>query len=83
MKLRALNEGRKLKEIAADLLRIALQPSSTQRHLEAEPLAHAPKTMPVIQSTLPPSECPRLTDAEFCEVIKQAEMELDVKATGY
>ena len=47
IKLRAVNEGRKLKDVAADLLRAALAPPPESSSL---PTAAVPKTLPMIRA---------------------------------
>ena len=47
IKLRAVNEGRELKDVAADLLRAALAPPPKSSSL---PPAAVPKTLPMIKA---------------------------------
>ena len=75
MKLRAVHEGRKLKDIAAELLRSALAPdkSSATRPVGAA----TPKTLPVLKATRT-ADCGAVDAQEFVEFIKQADVDLDV-----
>ena len=82
---RAVNEGRKLKDVAADLLRAALAPRPESDSL---PPAAVPKTLPVIKPrSAPPGNAANLTAQEFCDWIKQADFDLEVeryeKALGH
>lgn len=82
MKLRALHEGRKLKDIAAELLRSALHPVSPPvPRATTGPLA--PKTLPTLKPHLPRSSPPARTPQEFCDFIKQADSDLDAKTPGH
>ena len=83
MKLRAVHEGRKLKDIAAELLQAALKPGTLTMNC---PTAALPKTLPVLKATHPAAG--GTVDAqEFGDFIKQADMDLDVtsheKALGH
>ena len=85
IKLRAVNEGRKLKDVAADLLRAALAPPPESSSL---PTAAVPKTLPLIRvQGTPPGSTATLTAQEFCDSIKQADLDLEVdrdeKAFGH
>ena len=85
IKLRAVNEGRKLKDVAADLLRTALAPPPESNSL---PTAAVPKTLPLIRvQGTPPGSTANLTAQEFCDSIKQADLDLEVdryeKAFGH
>ncbi len=83
MKLRAVHEGRKLKDVAAELLRAALTPGTLPTH---RPTAALPKTLPVLKATLPAADA-TVAAQEFGDFIKQADMDLDVtsheKALGH
>jgi hypothetical protein len=85
IKLRAVNEGRKLKDVAADLLRAALTPPGKSSSL---PTAAVAKTLPMIKArSAPPGSTANLTAQEFCDWIKQADLGLEVeryeKALGH
>lgn len=74
MKLRGVREGRKLKDVAADLLRAALAPGPATADV---PAAAVPKTLPVLKATRPVSGA--AADAqEFGQFVKQADMDLEV-----
>ncbi len=77
IKLRAVNEGRKLKDVAADLLRAALAPPPKSNSV---PTAGVPKNLPMIRArSVPPESTANLTAQEFCDWIKQAELDLEVE----
>jgi plasmid stability protein len=77
IKLRAVSEGRKLKDVAADLLRVALTRPAKSNSL---PAAAVPKTLPVIKvRSAPPGSAANLTAQEFCDWIKQADLDLEVE----
>jgi hypothetical protein len=77
IKRRAVNEGRQLTDVAADLLRAALAPPPTSSLL---PTAAVPKTLPVIKArSVPPASTANLTAEEFCGWIKQADLGLEVE----
>ena len=85
IKLRAVNEGRKLKDVAADLLRAALAPPPVSGSL---PPAAVPKTLPMIRAcSAPPESAAPMPAQEFCDWIKQADVDLEVeryeKALGH
>ncbi|MCL4203746.1 MAG: hypothetical protein KJ000_14695 [Pirellulaceae bacterium] len=76
IKLRAANEGRTLKDVAADLLRSALAPSSKSNSLHASVVS---KNLPMIKALSTPTQSTAsLTDQEFCNCVKQAELDLEV-----
>jgi plasmid stability protein len=69
IKLRAAREGRKVKEVAADLLPAALAPSTETK---SPPAASLAKTLPTIGATSAPSERAAVLSAqEFCEWVKE------------
>ena len=73
IKLRAVNEGRKLKDVTADLLRAALAPPPKSNSF---PTAAVPKTLPMIRArSSPPGSTANLTAQEFCDWIKHADLE--------
>ena len=85
IKLRAASEKRKLKDVAADLLRAALMPPAKSSSL---PTAAVPKSLPVIKArSAPPGSTAKLTAQEFSDWIKQADLDLEVeryeKALGH
>jgi len=85
IKLRAAREGRKVREVAADLLRAALAPSAETKSHPAPPLA---KTLPTIGASSAPSERAAILSAqEFCDWVKQADVDLELeryeKALGH
>jgi len=85
IKLRAVNEGRKLKDVAADLLRAALAPPPDSTSLTT---ATVPKTLPLIRvQGTPPERTAKLTAQELCDSIKQADLDFEVdryeKAFGH
>ncbi len=85
IKQRAASEGRKVKEVAADLLRAALAPSAETKSPPAAPLS---KTLPTIRArSAPPESAAPLTAQEFCDWVKQADVDLEVeryeKALGH
>jgi len=85
IKLRAVNEGRKLKDVAADLLRAALAPPPESSSL---PSAVVPKTLPMIKArSAPLGIAANLTAQEFSDWIKQADLDFEVdryeKALGH
>jgi hypothetical protein len=85
IKLRAVNERRKLKDVAADLLRSALASSPKSSSI---PTDAVPKTLPMIKvRSGPPRSTSSLTPQEFCDWIKQLDLDLEVeryeKAIGH
>jgi len=77
IKVRAVNEGRKLKDVATDLLRAALAPPPQSGSV---PTAAVPKTLPIIKArSAPPAIAANLTAQEFSDWIKQADLELEVE----
>lgn len=85
IKQRAASEGRKVKEVAADLLRAALAPSVETK---SPPAAPTPKTLPTMRARSVPTESTApLTAQEFCDWVKQADLDLEVeryeKALGH
>ena len=84
MKLRAVHDNRKLKDLAADLIRSALRPAD-QEGAGPTPL---PKCLPVLRTRARSAGEPaaRRTPQEMADWIKQVDLELDVerheKASG-
>ena len=77
IKLRAVNEGRTLKDVAADLLRSALAPAPKSSSL---PAAVVPKNLPKIKAcSIPTQSFASLTKQAFCDCIKQADLALEVE----
>ena len=77
IKLRAVNEGRTLKDVAADLLRSALAPAPKSSSL---PAAVVPKNLPKIKAgSIPTQSAMSLTKQEFCDCITQADLDLEVE----
>jgi hypothetical protein len=84
IKLRAVREGRKLKDVIADLLRLAL---TGHRKATSKNGGLVPKNLPMIKVRPQPSDAEKLTSQEWCDWIKDVDVELDVerheKALGH
>ena len=85
IKLRAVSEGRKPEDVAADILQAGLTPASAPNVSAA---AAVPKTLPVIKvHRAPRASTIDVTAQQFCERIKQADLDLEVeryeKAVGH
>ena len=77
MKLRAVHEGRRLKEVAADLIRDSLSPRQDSGRGVASAVA---KSLPLIKSRpAPPGETSKMTAQEMCEWIKEADLQLEIE----
>ena len=77
IKLRAVHEGRKLKDLAAELLRTALAPVSVSKGSNT---AAVPKTLPVLKaSNATPEEFARMSAQEFSDWIQQVNLDLELK----
>lgn len=85
IKQRAAREGRKLKDVVADLLAASLSPAATSGP-ENPPVAS--KNLPLIKlRPAQPADARRLTTQEWCDWIKEVDLQLDVeryeKALGH
>lgn len=85
IKLRAVHEGRKLKDMAADLLRAALMPPQA---ISADGTHLAPKTLPLINARkAAPGDAATVNAQEFSDWVKQVDRDLEVehyeKALGH
>jgi hypothetical protein len=77
IKLRAVHEGRKLKEVVADLLRAGLSPVRTSSRRGETAL---PKKLPVMKvRPVRMTAEPKLNAREWCDWLKEADLQLDVE----
>ena len=77
IKLRAVHEGRKLKDVAADLLRSALTPTTVPR---AGDTVIMPKTLPILKAGFTsPGDAASMSAQEFSDWIKQVDQDLEVE----
>jgi plasmid stability protein len=85
IKLRAVREGRKLKDVIADLLRAALSPQGKTGAKNGRTVA---KKLPVIRvRPTQPGDAKKLTSQEWCDWLKNLDLQLEVerheKALGH
>jgi hypothetical protein len=85
LELRAASDGREPSELVADLLAASLAPAQNSGALERRAV---PKSLPLIKvRPAPPPDSDRLTTQEWCDWLKDVDLQLDVeryeKALGY
>lgn len=85
IELRALQEGRKLKEVVADLLTAAVATRATTTSGEGQGVS---KNLPLIKVRLAqPTNGTKLTTQEWCDWLKEMDLQLEVeryeKALGH
>ena len=85
IKLRAVHEGREVKDVVADLLTAGL-PHAVKTHPEAS--RTVAKTLPLIKVRLAqPADARKLSTQEWCDWIKDVDLQLEVeryeKALGH
>ena len=85
IKLRAVNEGRTLKDVIADLLRAGLAPARKSSRASDLPL---PKNLPLMK--VRPVQVPtehKLSTQEWCNWLKDVDLQMDIgrheKAPGH
>ena len=77
IKLRAVHEGRKLKDVIADLLRTGLTPATKT----------SPRNGPAVAKNLPkikarpaqPADAAKLSTQEWCDWLKDVDLQLEVE----
>ena len=78
IKLRAVLEGRKLKDVVADLLRAGLTPSSGKSGRQKGPAL--PKTLPLIQvRPAAPADVSKMPAQEWCDWLKDVDLRTEVE----
>jgi hypothetical protein len=84
IKLRAVHEGRKLKDVIADLLRAGLTPEGQTGPRGDRPLS---KNLPLMKVRPAPADAQTLGTQEWCDWIKDMDLQRDVeryeKASGH
>ena len=76
MKLRAVRKNRKLKDLAADLIRSALFP---RKLIESESVNSLPRTLPIMQARPSPEKRPAtaMTPQQMSDWVKEADLRLE------